>query len=284
MSIGFGSGSGTGRTGTTSRDPGLAFTDGSLQFEAWSEALWDPAAQTIVDTAALQPGEKVLDACCGSGAATIPAARAVGPEGSVDGVDLSSGLLALAGKKLSGEQILNATLTHADVTSWRGHRTFDAVLCSYSIFFFNQMADGVEHLISMLRPGGRIVVNTWVHGALSPLAELILQAAITERPRLAEVIPLANQNMDLISNTDAFTAWLAQRGLDSIQVRTHPLTLSVDAEMAWALVMGSGWRTLLPRDPEAISRVRKEFIGSVRGLGPSVEFNSDTLVAEAFRQ
>ncbi|NYE94985.1 SAM-dependent methyltransferase [Psychromicrobium silvestre] len=265
------------------RDPGLAFTDGALQFEAWSEVLWDPAALAVVEAARLQPGERVLDACCGTGAATLPAARIVGPEGSVDGVDLSSGLLALAGKKLAAERILNTTLTHADVTQWRGHRTFDAVLCSYSMFFFNQMDDGVTHLSSMLRPGGRLVVNTWVHGALSPLAELILQAAVTERPRLAKVVPLANQNMELISSPELLGDWLRARGLSEVEVSVHPLNLSVSAEMAWALVMGSGWRTLLPRDPEAISRVRKEFIGSVLELGEPVAFNSDTLVARAIK-
>ncbi|ABY23021.1 methyltransferase, UbiE/COQ5 family [Renibacterium salmoninarum ATCC 33209] len=269
------------RSSLTARDPGLAFTDGSMQFEAWSEALWDPAARTIVAATQLKEGERVLDACCGSGAATIPAALAVGASGSVDGVDLSSGLLASAGKKLGAAHILNTTLTHADVTAWRGHRTFDAVLCSYSIFFFQDMSDGVAHLLSMLRPDGRIVLNTWVRGALSPLAELILQAAITERPRLAEVIPLANQNMDLISNADSLHDWLAKLGLTAIEVETHPLKLSVDAEMAWALVMGSGWRTLLPRDPDAIARVSKEFLGSIRALGSQVEFNSDTLVAKA---
>ncbi|WP_394939018.1 class I SAM-dependent methyltransferase [Psychromicrobium sp. YIM B11713] len=267
----------------SARDPGLAFTDGALQFEAWSEALWDPAARTIVEIADLQPGEKVLDACCGSGAVSLPASHAVGPQGTVDGVDLSSGLLALAGKKLAAERILNTTLTHADVTQWRGHRTFDAVLCSYSMFFFSAMDEGVAHLASMLRPGGRLVLNTWVQGALSPLAELILQAAVTERPRLAKVVPLANQNMELISNAELLKDFLLRSGLSSVEVSTHPLQLSVSAEMAWALVMGSGWRTLLPRDPEAISRVRHEFIGSVMALGEPVAFNSDTLVAKAIK-
>lgn len=92
-----------------------------MQFEAWSEALWDPAAHTIVAAAQLKEGERVLDACCGSGAATIPAALAVGASGSVDGVDLSSGLLALAGKKLGEAHLLNTTLTHADVTAWRAN-------------------------------------------------------------------------------------------------------------------------------------------------------------------
>ena len=267
----------------STRDPGLAFTDGALQFESWSETLWDPAARTVVELAELRPGETVLDACCGSGAVTIPASQAVGPSGTVDGVDLSSGLLALAGKKLAAERILNTTLTHADVTQWRGHRTYDVVLCSYSMFFFSPMDEGVKHLASLLRPGGRLVLNTWVAGALSPLAELILRAAVIERPRLADVTPLANHNMELISSAESFSSWLEQRGLGSVQVTTHPLQLSVSAEMAWALVMGSGWRTLLPRDPEAIARVRQEFISSVLQLGEPVAFNSDTLVATAIK-
>ena len=45
--------------------------------------------------------------------------------------------------------------------------------------------------------------------------------------------------------------------------------------MAWNLVMGSGWRTLLPRDPEAIARVRRDFIQSV---GPQIAMNSDALI------
>jgi len=259
----------------SARDPGLAFTDGALQFEVWSDKLWDPMGRDVVAAAALKPGEKVLDACCGTGAATIPAAAAVGATGTVDGVDLSTGLLRLAAAKLSNLGILNTTLTEADVTAWRGHRTFDAVLCSYSMFFFADMEAGVEHLASMLRPGGRLVTSTWIDGALEPFAGRILDAAITERPRLAGVLPLANQNMARVASADALAAWLGGRGLVDVEVTTHPLTLTVDDEMAWNLVMGSGWRTLLPRDPEAIARVRRQFIQSV---GPQVDMNSDALI------
>ena len=83
----------------SARDPGLAFTDGALQFEAWSDKLWDPMGRDVVAAAKLLPGEKVLDACCGTGAATIPAALAVGPGGAVDGVDLSTGLLRIQSSK-----------------------------------------------------------------------------------------------------------------------------------------------------------------------------------------
>lgn len=262
----------------SARDPGLAFTDGALQFEAWADKLWDPMGRDVVEAAVLQPGEKILDACCGTGAATLPAALAVGPSGTVDGVDLSTGLLRIAAANLGERGILNTTLTEADVTQWRGHRTFDAVLCSYSMFFFADMEAGVEHLVSMLRPGGRIVMSTWVDGALEPFAGLILAAAIKERPRLAGVEPLPNQNMGRVDSVEKFTAWLGQRGLEDISVTQHPLTLTVDDAMAWNLVMGSGWRTLLPRDPEAIARVRRDFMASV---GPVSEMNSNALIATA---
>ena len=262
----------------SARDPGLAFTDGALQFEAWSDRLWDPMGRDVVAAAVLQPGETVLDACCGTGAATIPAALAVGPGGTVDGVDLSTGLLRMAAANLAERGIINTTLTEADVTQWRGHRTFDAVLCSYSMFFFADMEAGIEHLASMLRPGGRLVTSTWVEGALEPFAERILEAAIKERPRLAGVVPLANQNMARVASVESLSRWLSDRGLQDVSVSTHPLTLTVDDAMAWNLVMGSGWRTLLPRDPEAIARVRRDFIQSV---GPRIEMNSDALIATA---
>ena len=264
----------------SARDPGLAFTDGALQFEAWSGNLWDPVARAVVDAAELQPGQSVLDACCGTGAATLPAAAAVGPGGSVDAVDLSTGLLRLAAAKVAAHRLLNTTLTEADVTRWRGHRTFDAVLCSYSMFFFADMEAGVEHLASMLRPGGRLVTSTWVEGALEPFAQRILDAAITERPRLAEVVPLPNQNMDKVSSAPALKSWLQDRGLAGVSVHQLKRSLTVDDEMAWTLVMGSGWRTLLPRDPEAIARVRRHF---VRSVGPLVELNSDTLIGVGHR-
>ncbi|MBP2413681.1 ubiquinone/menaquinone biosynthesis C-methylase UbiE [Arthrobacter stackebrandtii] len=262
----------------SARDPGLAFTDGALQFESWADKLWDPMGRDVAEAAVLQPGEKVLDACCGTGAATLPAALAVGPGGTVDGVDLSTGLLRIAAANLAERGILNTTLTEADVTQWRGHRTFDAVLCSYSMFFFSDMEAGIEHLASMLRPGGRLVSSTWVEGALEPFAGLILDAAVKERPRLAGVVPLPNQNMARVASVAKLSAWLEERGLEDVSVSTHPLTLTVDDEMAWSLVMGSGWRTLLPRDPEAIARVRRDFMASV---GPISEMNSDAMIATA---
>src|SRR5215203_4092465 len=53
-------------------------------------------AADLVQRAALQAGERVLDAACGTGIVARRAAEWVGERGTVVGLDLSPGMLAIA--------------------------------------------------------------------------------------------------------------------------------------------------------------------------------------------
>jgi ubiquinone/menaquinone biosynthesis C-methylase UbiE len=44
---------------------------------------WDRCGRRTVELLGLQPGMRVLDVCCGTGASALPAAKAVGKEGRV---------------------------------------------------------------------------------------------------------------------------------------------------------------------------------------------------------
>ena len=52
---------------------------------------WEWYGQQTVSRLRLEAGAKILDVCCGSGASAIPAAKAVGSNGFVLGVDLACG-------------------------------------------------------------------------------------------------------------------------------------------------------------------------------------------------
>jgi len=75
-------------------------------FDAEPLAFWDRYGQRTVERMMLSPGARVLDVCCGSGASALPAARAVGSDGSVIAIDLADELLKLGRAPEAADRLL----------------------------------------------------------------------------------------------------------------------------------------------------------------------------------
>jgi ubiquinone/menaquinone biosynthesis C-methylase UbiE len=73
------------------------------------------SAERIVVLCDIQPGSLVLVACTGTAFAAVAAARAVGPEGRVVGVDISPGMLREAAAAVAASGHANVELMQADV-------------------------------------------------------------------------------------------------------------------------------------------------------------------------
>src|SRR5215510_2613431 len=76
---------------------------------------WEHYGQQTVSRLQPRAGAKILDVCCGSGASAIPAAKAVGPNGFVLGVDLAENLVELAKAKARERGIENIEFRVADM-------------------------------------------------------------------------------------------------------------------------------------------------------------------------
>src|SRR5215210_3356452 len=76
-----------------------AYNAASDHYDDPANSYWERYGRRTVERLNLKPGSRVLDVCCGSGASAIPAAEAVGPSGSVLGIDLAEKLLDLARAK-----------------------------------------------------------------------------------------------------------------------------------------------------------------------------------------
>jgi O-methyltransferase/aklanonic acid methyltransferase len=122
-------------------------------------------AEYLVEAAAPQPGERVLDIACGRGACLRVAARRVGPSGYVLGVDLSSGMIELLRCDLGTLDLPPETV---EVRVGDGERldipndSFDLVVCGFGVFFFPDPGAAFAELGRVLRGGGRIAVSTFV--------------------------------------------------------------------------------------------------------------------------
>jgi ubiquinone/menaquinone biosynthesis C-methylase UbiE len=211
--------------------------------------------EATVRHAGIQPGERVLDVCCGAGASAIPAARAVGPGGHVDAVDLAERLLHQG--RRNAEDLPQLTFTHADATAWPLDG-YDVVQCVYGVFFLPDMTADSAKLTTRLRPGGRFVVTTWAEQAITPVPEILGAAVDAEggTPRDSAGRAVGAR----INTEEKLASWLEELGLHDISVVTEQHYLPLDATTSWAIVMGSAMRMRLNGLADSVlPRVRARF-------------------------
>ena len=110
----------------------------------------------------LAAGESVLDIGCGTGAATVPFAEAVGERGRVVGVDISEPMLAGARKRIADSGRRNISLLQADaqVHPFDPDR-FDLIASRFGVMFFVDPVAAFSNLLPAARPGGRLCFACW---------------------------------------------------------------------------------------------------------------------------
>ncbi|MFG1706603.1 class I SAM-dependent methyltransferase [Nonomuraea sp. M3C6] len=245
----------------TSAGIGTVFDSAANEYAAVSPLLWNRIGEATVTTARIQPGERVLDVCCGAGASAIPAAKATGPQGHVDAIDLAGELLAHGRRRAALEGLDNARFIQADATAWEPHQghLYDVVQCVHGVFLLPDMDASASRLARLLRPGGRLVITTWAEGAMEDFGRLFTEAV--ERVRDVRIgPPPSKQAVSRIDTEDELAAWLAARRLTQITVTRAPLRIPLNPTLAWRLALGSGFRGMLTGlDESAAERVHTAF-------------------------
>ncbi|MFG2388957.1 class I SAM-dependent methyltransferase [Streptomyces lavendulae] len=115
-----------------------------------------PAFTAAVGELGVGPGDRVLDAGCGTGRALTPLRAAVGPAGTVLGVDLTERMLAAA--REAGRDA-DGTLLLADVALLPlRDGSLDAVFAAGLIAHLPDPAANLSELARVVRPGGRLAL------------------------------------------------------------------------------------------------------------------------------
>jgi len=130
---------------------------------AWSR----PVAERLVAVAGLHPGLTVLDAGCGTGAASLAAARAVTPGGWVLGADWAPAMVARARQHAARAGITSIGFVRQDVTVLRyAPGLFDAVIASMVVPCLTDPRQALASWRDLLSGKGRLAFS-WV-GAEDP--------------------------------------------------------------------------------------------------------------------
>ncbi|GAA2788198.1 class I SAM-dependent methyltransferase [Crossiella cryophila] len=250
-------------------DVGAVFDAGRAEFVDWSPLLWGPMGSATAEAGGLEPGDRVLDVCCGAGASALPAAELVGEQGLVHGLDLSAELLGYATKVAARRGLRHAEFFEADVTVWEAPdgEPYDLLQCAYGVFFLPEMDTAVGRLSTLVRPGGRVVITTWADAATEGFGSELVDAVRVYKPELPINSPV-NLAAQRINTEDKLTGWLAGLGLTEVEVRRVELSIPIDAALAWSFVLGTGMRARLAGLTERqVEGVRADFTHRLAAAG-----------------
>ena len=133
---------------------------------------WPPR---ILAAAHVVPGDRVLDVACGTGILARAALERVGSEGSVAGLDLNPGMLAVAERLQPGVEWREGS---AEALPW-ADGTFDAVVSQFGLMFFPDRPRALGEMVRVLGAGGRLAVAVW--DALERTPAYAAEVAVIER-------------------------------------------------------------------------------------------------------
>jgi demethylmenaquinone methyltransferase/2-methoxy-6-polyprenyl-1,4-benzoquinol methylase len=137
------------------------------------------------------PGDRVLEIGCGTGHGLVGLMNAVGRQGSVYGVDISSGMLALARSQImaSGSR---AHLAMSDARSLCfASNSFDAVFMSFTLELFDSAIPQVLNEVRrVLKQAGRIAVVALAEPQTPTTASHIYEWMHHHFPHLVDCRPI----------------------------------------------------------------------------------------------
>jgi ubiquinone/menaquinone biosynthesis C-methylase UbiE len=215
-------------------------------------AIGAPLANDLVGIAALRSGERVLDVACGTGVVARLASGAVGATGTVAGLDVNPGMLAVARSTTPPGVAIDWHEASAEAMPLPD-ASFDAVLCQMGLQFVPDKHAALTEMRRVLAPNGRRILN--VPGPTPQL--FVLMGEALARHIGAEAAGFVNQVFSL-HDTAQIQNLISGAGFRdvSVQAGTRLLRLPPPEEFLWQYVQSTPLA-------DAVAQVNDEARGSL---------------------
>lgn len=232
----------------------------AVDYERGWAAQLRPAQALLLEMAALQPGEQVLDLAAGTGLVTFPAAESVGAEGHVMATDISDAMVTMLKGEAARRRLAQVSAQRADAETYPFQAaTFDAVLCGLGLMYVPDPAACLAGALRVLRPGGRFVAAVWGDRRRCGWAEIF---PIVEKRVTSEVCPLFFQ----LGTGGALEIRMEMAGFTGIRAETINTLLeydSADAALGAAFIGGPVAMAYSRFDEPTRAEAHAEYLASI---------------------
>ncbi len=240
------------------------FDDAAMSYDRVGPSIFTRFGERLVDHMPLAPGARVLDIATGKGAVLLPAARRVGPEGHVIGIDLSSAILHETERIVRAEGLTNVELRKMDAEHLEfPDQSFDAVTCAFAIFFFPNIDAALREMHRVCKPGGCLAITNFNKTPLpfNPGVPILIQQFMTYQVKMQTTLQFAYTPQEV-------EALLSRFGFRSIE--THSETNDIiyeNAEDWWAFLLTLAPRaTIMSMNEQTRAQFKDEYLAKLRPM------------------
>lgn len=218
----------------------------------------------LVECADLQKGQKVLDLATGTGMVAIETANKVGSSGEVIGIDISSGLLAVAQQKIDAAKLNNVIkLLLADVETLNLPKSsFDCIFCCSALPLLTDVPADLRLWHGFLVPGGKLGLCVFAETAF--IYGVVLQ-------KIARSYGINIVMSDLTGTKAKCRSLLETAGYRDIQIITEQygsyITLEPSASKSWDIsLQHPHCHPLLKLKPQELEQAKVEYVRELEAL------------------
>jgi ubiquinone/menaquinone biosynthesis C-methylase UbiE len=223
----------------------------------------------VLKAVGVQVGDKVLDVACGTGVLARKAAAAVGA-GSVVGVDVNKGMLAVAEQKAPG---ITWKVGPAELLPFEDE-SFDRVVSQFGLMFFEDQVQAIREMGRVVRPNGTVAVAVWDSLAATP-GYAVVAEVLDELfgPDAAKSIHAPYS----LGDTAVLATLFARAGMDDVTIHTVMGQARFASVEDWIYTDIKGWTLADMIDDEGYERLRQyapEKLGRFVQADGSVAFDA----------
>ncbi|HZO26789.1 MAG TPA: class I SAM-dependent methyltransferase [Chloroflexota bacterium] len=234
-----------GETGQVTRSAAEVYED------FFVPALFQQWADRMIQAAQVQAGQRVLDVACGTGVFARAASNRVGAAGSVIGVDVNEGMLAVARRvapEIEWHAVRAEALPFEDAT-------FDVVGCQFGLMFFEDRPAALREMVRVLCPGRHLAVAVWDRLEASPGYAAMVELL---RRLFGEQVAAALDAPFVLGDRDLLQSVFEAAGIVDAEIRTEVGTARFPSLASWIYTDIRGWTLAEMLDDDQLARLQHE--------------------------
>jgi SAM-dependent methyltransferase len=218
------------------------------------ERVWSAVTATVLELAGLKPGDRVLDVGTGHGEPALTAARIVGVQGRVLGVDVSPEMIAVAKRRAEASELPVAFDVQDAQRLELPPESFEVALCRLALMFMEDVSAALGGIRRALVPAGRLVVATIGSPEKSPQWNLTIETIVREFGVPAPDLPGPSEpGVFALADPDQLASLFAEAGFVNVRVEARDEVWEFESpeEVAVWHTINPTVMTLLDGQPEA---------------------------------